>query len=133
MLRLHQYFTRALLLLFLSTLALSGLVSYLTIKNNNIEKYQQELQMSIEVIKLQLSSIHNLDAFAKAIKEKTERRFTLIDDMGKVLAESDFDEEKMNNHLYREEIIKAQREPYGSAVRYSDTLKTNLHEKLKLI
>ncbi|MDD4504976.1 MAG: ATP-binding protein [Sulfurospirillaceae bacterium] len=125
MLRLHQYFTRALLLLFLSTLALSGLVSYLTIKNNNIEKYQQELQMSIEVIKLQLSSIDDLDAFAKAIKEKTERRFTLIDDMGKVLAESDFDEEKMNNHLYREEIIKAQREPYGSAVRYSDTLKTN--------
>ena len=125
MLRLHQYFTRALLLLFLSTLALSGLVSYLTIKNNNIEKYQQELQMSIEMIKLQLSSIDNLDAFAKAIKEKTERRFTLIDDMGKVLAESDFDEEKMNNHLYREEIIKAQREPYGSAVRYSDTLKTN--------
>lgn len=125
MLRLHQYFTRALLLLFLSTLALSGLVSYLTIKNNNIEKYQQELQMSIEVIKLQLSSINDLNAFAKAIKEKTERRFTLIDDMGKVLAESDFDEEKMNNHLYREEIIKAQREPYGSAVRYSDTLKTN--------
>lgn len=125
MLRLHQYFTRALLLLFLSTLALSGLVSYLTIKNNNIEKYQQELQMSIEVIKLQLSSIDDLNAFAKAIKEKTERRFTLIDDMGKVLAESDFDEEKMNNHLYREEIIKAQREPYGSAVRYSDTLKTN--------
>lgn len=125
MLRLHQYFTRALLLLFLSTLALSGLVSYLTIKNNNIEKYQQELQMSIEVIKLQLSSIDDLNAFAKAIKEKTERRFTLIDDMGKVLAESDFDEEKMNNHLYREEIIKAQREPYGSAVRSSDTLKTN--------
>ena len=38
---------------------------------------------------------------------------------------SDFDEEKMNNHLYREEIIKAQKETYGSAIRYSDTLKTN--------
>jgi len=125
MLRLHQHFTRVLLLLFLSTLLLSGVVSYFTIKNDNIEKYGRELRYSIEIMKLQLSSIQNLDTFAKAVKEKTDIRFTLIDDTGKVLAESDFDEEKMNNHLYREEIIKAQKETYGSAIRYSDTLKTN--------
>ena len=125
MLRLHQHFTRALLLLFLSTLLLSGMVSYFTIKNDNLEKYERELRYSIEIIKLQLSSIHNLDAFAKAVKEKTDIRFTLIDDTGKVLAESDFDEEKMNNHLYREEIIKSQKESYGAAIRYSDTLKTD--------
>ncbi len=122
MLRLHQYVTRALLLLFLSTLLLSGVVSYFAIKNNNIEKYKQELKLSIEIIKLQLPSIVDLESFAKAFKDKTGQRFTLINEEGTVLAESDFDEGKMNNHLHREEIIKAQNQPYGDAIRYSNTL-----------
>jgi len=125
MLKLHQHFVRALLTLFLSTLALSSVVSYFAIKNSNIEKYRQELQSDIEVIKLQLPFIPDKDHFAKELKAKTGKRFTLIDAKGVVLAESDFDENKMDNHLHREEVIKAQREAYGFAIRYSDTLKTN--------
>jgi len=125
MLKLHQHFTRALLTLFLSTLLLSGVVSYFTIKNSNLEKYTQELQSDIEVIKLQLPSMSDKDHFAKALKAKTGIRFTLIDAQGTVLAESDFDEEKMDNHLRREEVIKAHKEPFGFAIRRSDTLKTD--------
>jgi len=125
MLKLHQHFVRALLTLFLSALILSSVVSYFTIKNSNIEKYKQELQSDIEIIKLQLPFIPDKDHFARELKAKTDKRFTLIDANGKVLAESDFDESKMDNHLHREEVIKAQREAYGFAIRYSDTLKSN--------
>jgi len=125
MLKLHQHFVRALLTLFLSALILSSVVSYFTIKNSNMEKYKQELQSDIEIIKLQLPFIPDKDHFARELKAKTDKRFTLIDANGKVLAESDFDESKMDNHLHREEVIKAQREAYGFAIRYSDTLKSN--------
>ncbi|MBV5277433.1 MAG: sensor histidine kinase [Campylobacteraceae bacterium] len=123
MLMLHQHITRALLTLFLSTLLLSGLVSYFTIKNSNIEKYQQELESHIQIIKLQLPLNNNLENFAKAIKEKTGIRFTLIASDGNVIIDSDFDHENMNNHAHREEIVKAQKSEYGSSVRYSQTLK----------
>jgi len=125
MLKLHQHFTRALLGLFLSTLLLSSLVSYFTIKNSNIEKYKQELQSDIEFIKLQLPYISDKEHFAKELKVKTGKRFTLIDAKGVVLAESDFDELKMDNHLKREEVIKAQKEAFGFAIRRSDTLKSD--------
>lgn len=123
MLRLHQHITRALLMLFLSTLLLSGLVSYFTIKNSNIEKYKQELQSHIQIIKLQLPLNNNLESFANAIKEKAGIRFTLIASDGNVIIDSDFDHENMNNHAHREEIVKAQKSEYGHAVRYSQTLK----------
>lgn len=125
MLKLHQHFTRTLLTLFLSALVLAELVSYFTIKNSNLEKHQQELIVAIETIKLQLPYVSDKEHFAKVLKEKTGRRFTLIDANGAVLAESDFDEGKMDNHLRREEIIKAHKEEYGTSIRYSDTLKTD--------
>lgn len=125
MLKLHQHFTGALLTLSLSTLLFSGLITYFAIKNSNIEKYQKELESNIEIIKLQLPMIENWHTFAINIKEKTGRRVTLIDSDGLVLAESDYAENEMNNHLSREEIIKAQRENFGSAIRYSETLKSN--------
>jgi len=125
MLKLHQHFTRVLLSLFLSTLFLSSVVRYFTIKNSNIEKYKQELRSDIEFIKLQLPYISDKEHFAKELKVKTGKRFTLIDAKGIVLAESDFDELKMDNHLKREEVIKAQKEAFGFAIRRSDTLKSD--------
>ncbi len=52
-------------------------------------------------------------------------RFTLIDASGTVLEESDRESESMDNHARREEIIKASREPFGHAVRFSDSVKSN--------
>jgi len=125
MLRLHQHFTRALLTLFLFTLLLSGVVSYFTIKSTNLHKYQQELQSTIQIIKLQLPIVADLESFAKAIKSKTDIRVTLISSDGYVIIDSDYDHENMNNHAHREEIIEAQKSEYGCAVRYSQTLKMN--------
>ncbi len=125
MLMLHQHITRILLALFLGTLLLSGIVSYVTIKNSNLERYQQELQSHIELIKLELPYINDKEAFAVAFKEKTGFRLTLIQEDGEVIAESDYSIEEMNNHAHREEILKAKNAPYGSITRFSDTLKSN--------
>ena len=122
---LHQHFTRALLALFLSTLLLSGLVSYFTIKSDNLEHYTSELETHIKIIKLQYISQQDIESFAKALKEQTQIRFTLIHENGTVLAESDTKSESMDNHASREEIIKASREEFGHAVRFSDSVKSN--------
>lgn len=125
MLMLHQHFTRALLALFLSTLLLSGVVSYFTIKNDNIERYGKELETHIKIIKLQLPNLEKSESFAKTFKEQTQMRFTLINEEGVVLAESDTESESMDNHARREEIIKASREEFGHAIRFSDSVKSN--------
>lgn len=125
MLRLHQHFTRALLTLFVSTLLLSGIVSYFTIKESNLQRYTQELQNTIALIKLLLPEEKEFETFAKAIKDETAIRFTLIDETGIVLAESDKESETMDNHSQREEILKAHHEPFGRSVRFSDSLQSN--------
>jgi len=122
---LHQHFTRALLTLFLSTLILSGLVSYFTIKSDNIERYEHELESHIKIIKYQLPNIQNLEEFARVVKENTNMRFTLITQEGNVLVDSDKEHEKMDNHAHREEIIKAQKNEFGHSIRYSDSIKSN--------
>ena len=125
MLMLHQHFTRALLILFLSTLVLSGIVSYFTIKNDNMERYEHELESHIKIIKYQLPQITNLEAFAKVVKEHANIRFTLINQDGNVLVDSDKEHETMDNHSHREEIIKAHKSEFGHSIRYSDSIKSN--------
>jgi len=125
MLMLHQHVTRALLTLFLGTLFLSGLVSYFTIKSDNIERYQMELESHIKIIKHQLPHIEDFEAFAKMIKESSNIRFTLIDEAGVVIVDSDKDNETMDNHSHREEIIKAQKVEFAHAVRFSDSVQSN--------
>lgn len=122
---LHQHITRALLALFLATLLLSGIVSYITIKNDNKARYEKELQTHIKLIKLELPTIGDKEVFAQAFKENTGFRLTLIQEDGEVIAESDHTVEDMNNHAHREEILKSQHSEFGSAMRFSDTLKSN--------
>jgi len=125
MLMLHQHITRALLILFLGTLCLAGVVSYFTIKSNNLERYQAELEAHIKIIQHQLPEIKNLEAFAKVVKESSGIRFTLINEAGVVLVDSDKDNETMDNHSHREEIIKAQKVAFGHSVRFSDSVQSN--------
>ena len=124
MLMLHQHIIRALLALFIGTLCLSGVVSYFTIKSNNLERYQAELESHIKIIQYQLPQINHLEAFAKMMKG-TGIRFTLISEEGVVLVDSDKENEAMNNHLHREEIIKAQKVDFGHTVRFSDSIQSN--------
>lgn len=53
-------------------------------------------------------------------------RATVVDEGGRVLADSDMDPARMENHLYRPEIRAAFATGKGEAVRYSDTLRRDL-------
>jgi hypothetical protein len=122
---LHQHIIRGLLILFIGTLLLSGIVSYFTIKSNDMERYQASLESHIKIIQYQLPQVKDREAFAKVIKESTGIRFTLINESGVVLVDSDKDNETMDNHARREEIIMAQKMEFAHAVRFSDSVKSN--------
>ena len=52
----------------------------------------------------------------------TQSRVTLIDDNGRVLADSDEEAFKMGDHIHRPEIEEAKVRGTGRSIRYSDTL-----------
>ncbi len=122
--RLHQHFIANFVLMFASTLFLSGTVSYFTIKEISLGQYKHSLKNQIELIKLQLPTVTSLDEFALHVQSRTNNRFTIIDDDGVVLAESNYDKKNMDNHSYRKEIEIARAHEEGYAVRHSDTLDT---------
>lgn len=53
-------------------------------------------------------------------------RITLIDAAGTVVSESNTDQNKMDNHLTRPEIIQAKNEGQGKASRFSTTLQESM-------
>jgi len=97
-------------------------VSYFAIKEINLNKYKHFIKNQIELIKVQLPMIKNIDEFALHVKRKTSNRLTIIDDDGVVIAESDFDKKNMENHSDRKEINIARSNIDGYAVRHSATL-----------
>lgn len=54
--------------------------------------------------------------------KNSDKRITLIDKDGTVLADTSADEEELDNHKEREEVKEAFKSGSGSSVRYSDTL-----------
>ena len=71
--------------------------------------------------------VATLEALAKKLGNSTQTRFTVIDPKGKVLADSDEDPAKMENHLNRPEIRQALLEgTFGRNVRFSQTLRQDL-------
>ncbi|HOO40070.1 MAG TPA: hypothetical protein PK425_06460 [Syntrophales bacterium] len=53
-------------------------------------------------------------------------RITMIDAAGRVLVESDGDQDRMDNHLKRPEIVQAKNEGRGKAARFSTTLQESM-------
>ena len=120
--RLHFHFIINFLLIFISTLFLTTVVSYFAVKEINLNQYKHFIKNQVELIKVQLKNIEDIDKFALNVKEKTKNRLTIIDDDGVVIAESDFDKKEMENHSDRKEIKIARAEVDGYAVRHSHTL-----------
>ncbi|WP_046215578.1 two-component system histidine kinase PnpS [Paenibacillus wulumuqiensis] len=61
-----------------------------------------------------------------AISKLTDSRVTFIERDGTVIGDSQSAPRSMNNHRDREEIIAAQSNGLGSAIRYSNTLQENM-------
>ena len=126
MLKLHQIFFLNFLAIFVGTLAVSSLVSYLSIKSSTIYENKEQLQKEISILQMQLPYVQNLDDFVTQIKEKTSIRVTIIQEDGLVIAESHEDKTKLDNHRGRPEIMDAARKEYGFITRYSHSINVDL-------
>lgn len=134
MLKIHQIFIIKFLLLFAGTIIFSSIISYIALKSIIIENNKKHLQDAISIISLNLPNTKNLDVFAMEVNHKTGLRVTIINDSGKVIAESNTDKSLMDNHGQRYEIIEANSHEFSDIVRYSDTIKVDfLYVAKKLI
>ena len=120
--KLHQHFIINFLLIFISTLFLTTIISYFTLKEINLNQYKDFIKKQVELIKVQLSTVQDINKFVILVKEKTNNRLTIIDDDGVVIAESNFNTKKMQNHSDRKEIQIARAQVDGYAIRHSHTL-----------
>ena len=122
MLRLHQIFLYNFLAIFLLTFIFAGVISYFFLKSIEISQFTNHLQNSIVQAQLQLQETRSFDSFAKNIKSQTNLRVTIVDHLGVVIAESHYDKSNMDNHHLRQEIINANDQNFGVAIRKSSTL-----------
>ncbi|OEG00092.1 hypothetical protein BHF71_06510 [Vulcanibacillus modesticaldus] len=102
-------------------------ISYL-IQNIYIDALEkrlfEEINMITTIISLEdrYDFTDNLEEFAKELGEDISTRITLINTKGEVLADSQYDKNKMENHLNRPEVLVALSGKVGKEIRYSDTL-----------
>ncbi|MDA3908222.1 MAG: ATP-binding protein [Sulfurimonas sp.] len=125
MLKIHQIFIIKFLLLFVGTLFVTSLISYIALKSIIIDRNQDHLENAIVLMGLELQKIEDLDSFAKLVHKNTELRVTMIDNDGVVIAESSADKSTMDNHASRYEIMQANRDKFSHITRYSKTLKVD--------
>lgn len=126
MLKFHQLIIRKFLLIFSSLFIAIGLITYFWVKNFYIEQTKESLKHNIEIISLAIPSNKNLTHLAISIKKNLCLRLTLISLDGEIIAESDKDKTKMENHKYREEVVESNTKEYGYKIRHSKTIDKDL-------
>ena len=95
-------------------------------KDFYISQTKDALLNDIELISFELQKQPNLDQLAIKIKKNINLRITIISQDGTVIAESDKDKTKMDNHKYRDEIMQADKSSYGYKIRHSKTIDKDL-------
>jgi signal transduction histidine kinase len=125
LLKIHQIFIIKFLILFVGSLLITSLLSYVALKSIIIEQNKVQLQHSINIISLNIKNINNLDEYTKTIYDNTGLRVTVVGVDGVVLAESNADKTKMDNHSSRYEIVQANTEEFSYVTRYSKTVKAD--------
>lgn len=101
---------------------IQGIFSYETYKSVYLEENRQQLSVKINEIE-KFIRMYGIDSLNK-LYSKGYYRTTIIDSKGYVLFDSEADKNKMENHLNREEIIKANQNEgkICFAIRKSKTL-----------
>ncbi|MEA2091874.1 MAG: HAMP domain-containing sensor histidine kinase [Campylobacterota bacterium] len=125
MLKIHQLFILKFLLLFVGTLFITSLISYIALKSIIVDHNKNHLQNAIVLMGLELQKVDDLDTYASSVNKNTALRVTMIDADGVVIAESNIDKKSMDNHASRYEIMQANKDKFSHVVRYSKTLKVD--------
>jgi len=122
LLNLHQIYIRKIFALFVILSIFLGVIAYYWLKGIYIEEAKKALLNDMKLVGMIAKRESDLDSLAK----KINIRVTIVDEEGKVLAESDKDKTKMDNHKHRPEIEGARFGEYGFSIRHSRTLNKDL-------
>ncbi len=115
------------LVVLVSVAAVAWLIIY-SFKDFYLVRTQQDLEARAVLIKSQLAgfsfetdAIH-IDSLCKQLGRQAATRITVVLVSGKVIADSDEDPARMENHAHRPEIAQALNGQLGVETRYSHTL-----------
>ncbi len=131
MLKIHKLFFRSFLLIFLITISIITLVVYFWAKNLYLKEIKFNLSQNINsfLVLVKKEDLINIQTTIKELGKKLNLRVSLIDETGLVIADSE-NLELVENHLNREEIIKAKNsnsiDEFSSTLRFSTSLQKEL-------
>ncbi|HEX2967016.1 MAG TPA: ATP-binding protein [Syntrophorhabdaceae bacterium] len=117
------------------TIALCGLIvftSYYIIRNSHTETKAQDLTDLATALKTEVTPFLEsqrtkaLDNFTKELGRTIHTRITIVAHDGKVLADSEEDPSRMENHQTRPEIAQAMNGSTGKFLRVSETLRQEM-------
>lgn len=92
------------------------------LKSIVIDYNKEHLQSVIKMIEFHINDVDNLESYAKKIHKQTNLRVTVVNEVGKVIAESDANKQTMDNHASRYEIMASNNQEFADITRYSHTL-----------
>ena len=125
--KLPQIFFANFFILLFGTLLVASFIVYYSIREIEIKQFTNQLRSEIAYVRARLDEGKSLEVAANEMSEIMGRhlRVTLIAMDGRVIFDNEADVEKMENHANRPEVMAARRDGFGSAVRYSKTVKND--------
>ena len=128
---LWQIYPSYLLITLLTLVAVTWYASH-SLRKFYLTQAAQDLEARVRLIRneipkpLEPASHEFIDGLAKSLGRESGTRITVILPDGIVIADSDENPARMENHADRPEIIDAYAGRVGSSVRYSATINTNM-------
>jgi two-component system phosphate regulon sensor histidine kinase PhoR len=132
-------FLKTFLYFFSIIITLSLLITFFSvraIRSNYIEMLQEKLKTTGYVLIPHVKAFLNdkdypgLESYVIETEKNTGDRITVVDVAGRVLADSENNPDKMENHTERPEIQEALKNiskgGFGHSIRYSDTVKKEM-------
>ncbi len=116
-------------ILIIISVTTTGIISLHLTRQNYIDELSTHMLNYGKLIALNLegSEAPDFQGLARSYAEKIDGRVTFIDEGGVVVGDSDASLDRLDNHGDRPEILDAYEGEVGTAIRYSDTLKSDLY------
>lgn len=128
---MHKKFFVSFVFLILLLSSILGFYSIRICEKYYIEQYMEHLAKETKMLSIiftndlnQEEGIKNIEQLSHQYAENFGYRITIMDETGRVLADSQAIAQKMENHKDREEIKEALAGEIGISIRYSHSLKT---------
>ncbi len=126
----RHFISYAIIIVFLTTI-ITIIVSR-EFKRSNINNLTTSLEKQADIISAEIADLlsekkySEIDSLVGLIARQIETRITIIRVDGKVIAESDYREDKMEDHSSRPEFIQAIQSGKGKIIRFSKTVNQNM-------